>query len=152
MARLCRRQERGSLARPGAQPGEHGHRCRRRRPGSRVGADSAGGVGLDRRPPRVSLRRGDAGILLLLDRLLESGGEAAENRGVQQLAAGRSGRGCTATQAAELEVARRQAPSPLIAWLRDCRLWAGAEFASALWGRLSFMPCPQNTAPSPIAV
>src|SRR4029079_6218553 len=67
------------------------------------------------------------GIVLLLDRLLEGGGEAAENRGVQQLAAGRSGRGCTATQAAELEVARRQAPSALIAWLRDCRLWAGAE-------------------------
>ena len=99
MARLCRRRERGSLARPRSQPGQHGHRCRGRRPGGGIGADGAGRLGLDRRPPRLSLRRGNAGVLRVLDRVPEGGGEAAEDRGVQSVAAGRSGRGRTATQA-----------------------------------------------------
>ena len=76
---------------------------------------------------------GDAGVLRLLDRLPEGGGQVAENRGVQRVAAGRSCRGCAATRETEIEVARRQARPALTAFHCGRRL-AGLEPAGGSIG------------------
>jgi len=61
-------------------------------------------MGSDRRPSHTTVRSRNAGLLRVLDCLLGGDRQAAEDRGVQRLAPGRSRRGHPATQPAQVEI------------------------------------------------
>src|SRR5262249_22688837 len=76
-----------------------------RRPGRPPPPPPGCRMGVDRWSSRSAVRCRDAGVLRVLDRLLEGGREIAEDRGVQRLAFGRGRRRCPPTRETEIEVA-----------------------------------------------
>src|SRR5262249_61663430 len=80
--------------------------------------------------PRATVRYRNAGVLRVLDRLLEGGCQAAENRGVQRLASGGSRRGCPATRGTEIEATCASfalislVASPAARWRHAVKAWA----------------------------
>src|SRR5215203_4812857 len=153
VARGRRRAGRGSLARTGPQPGQHGDRRRDRRAGGGPCPHHARGLGPHQWAPRPALRDRAASAEKLLDHLPEGGGGAAEDSPVPDLAPARGGGGCEAVTGARMRVAnplppcrqepraRRAAPKPRA---RD------AEWSAALRAPRRGVPGPLELVALPL--